>query len=713
MLATATLKGGACVSEGPTHNHYMFSVFCRDMLTDGAPYLAEIDSYWRQYVGQDAPADNYTWHGYYDTYRDLIMETARRRGDRTLMAYLTQLNRYLDVCADMSGDAWQYPTRQQTAARRQKLASVLAQARAYKGTALTQQYLLLQMRANMMLGNDAANKTLWTTRASRLSRSPWRQAMQGIYARALYKTGQLMPACDIYASLGDMRSIKAVMRHYRNMAGIKTVYGRNPNAPSLRYLVQDFVNNVQETIDQKPQGKDDEEWLNTIDARAVYRQEAMQFAAFAVRAAGNAQVKDPAMWLAAASMIHYLFGDQQEAMQEADRAVSAAGTQRMRDNARAIRLLVSTRSNTPSPQYKAYLLGEMQWLDKMIAAERGTAAVYDNHYTDVKDRVVHRGLEPLFRSAGQDNTALALCAMMSADNARFGMEHPYSGDTLSQDLNMKYGPWSEYFCKTDSLGADRLASYYAYLSAEHADAFEAYCTSHSYRNAHYFNDLIGTKLLAEGRFADAVTYLDKVPVSFLSRQLISVYASRRHYDTPRWFGRQRVDEADTYEPVPVSGNIKARFCRDMTALTTRYNLMREGADKQRLAYDLAVRYYQASCYGDCWFLTRYYHSVSDSARSWERDFAAEAVKYLHLCCQSSDTGLRYRSLYALASVPADPWCRTDYDADWHEVLVPRPKAAQYEALAQLDEFARLNPDAIDHYTSRCDVLCQFRKAAAK
>ena len=36
----------------------------------------------------------------------------------------------------------------------------------------------------------------------------------------------------------------------------------------------------------------------------------------------------------------------------------------------------------------------------------------------------------------------------------------------------------------------------------------------------------------------------------------------------------------------------------------------EGDDKQGLAYQLAVRYYQASCYGDCWFLTHYAKSVA-------------------------------------------------------------------------------------------------------
>ena len=485
------------------------------------------------------------------------------------------------------------------------------------------------------------------------------------------------------------------MRNFRNLAGIRTIFAQNPNATTLHFLVQDFVNNVQETLDQKAAGFDDAEWFKTIDAKQVYRKEAMAFVQFAVDAAANAKVKSPSLWLAAASMVDYLIGNSQRAIAEADKAVEADGTERMRDNARAIRLLVSTRTNKPTAEYTDYLLAEFHWLDAKIKEEGGTESGYDNHYADVKDRVVHRGLEPLFRKVGMDNTALALCAMMNAEG--------------NYNNNVSYGPWDEYFSKMDSLKADRLADYYQYLSTPHANAFETYCTQNTYHDADYFNDLIGTKLIAEGRFADAIPYLKNVGMSLLSTQMISIYSSQRHYDTPRWFGKQRVEEA--YEPAKVTRNAKLDFCIDMTDRLSRYNLAREGSAKQQMAYDLAVRYYQASCYGDCWYLTHYYHSVMDSARSWEKDFAAETVKYLNVAKQSDDVRLRYRSLYALAFMPVEPWATVEYDTSngYKEVLVVHHKSAQYMALGDLDMFAKSYPNAIDDYTRHCDVLSEFRK----
>ena len=149
----------------------------------------------------------------------------------------------------------------------------------------------------------------------------------------------------------------------------------------------------------------------------------------------------------------------------------------------------------------------------------------------------------------------------------------------------------------------------------------------------------------------------------------------------------------------------------MSERLSQYNLAREGNDKQQKAYELAVRYYQASCYGDCWFLTHYYHSVSDSARTTEKDFAAETVKYLNEAKRSENLTLRYQALYALAFMPVEPWYMVSYDESHNYDLVytPLPQSAQYKALTELDLFANAYPKIIDDYTRRCDVLRKFKK----
>ena len=110
-----------------------------------------------------------------------------------------------------------------------------------------------------------------------------------------------------------MASIKRVIGNYRSLAGIKTIYQQSPNSPSLNYLVQDFVNNVQETLDTKPEDANDTEWFDLIDAKRIYRKEALKFVNFANTVGNDNKSKYPCLWLSAAAMVNYLLGNHQQA----------------------------------------------------------------------------------------------------------------------------------------------------------------------------------------------------------------------------------------------------------------------------------------------------------------------------------------------------------------------------------------------------------------
>ena len=724
MCILATTKAYACIDEGPTYNRYMFSVIPRYQMNAQPPYVYAIDAWWRHYAsapatdGDDADDE---YHSYFFTsHNDDIRNAARRKGDKAMLAYISQLNRYLKVSDDVSASKWEYAPLSLTQ-RRQSLNAIIAAAKAYRGTALRPQYVLLRMRANMLLGNDKANIALWQGTASKLPGSPWRDAMRGIYARALYKTGQWLQACNIYTSLNDMPSLRWALRHYRNLDGIKSVYARQPKAEALRYLVQDFVNNVQETRDPvNPGFESNDEWLREIDARCIQTPEAQSFIQFAQQVVREGKTDTPCLWTSAAALTAHLTGQRALALSLSQKALHTDGAPRMKDNARAIHLLVSACGAQPTPQYQRYVLGELQWLDSMARADRRTPSLYDNHYTDVKERVVHQALIPMMKRAGKRNEALALHAMCDANWADFEATTVAASEAnwwTNANPNNHYGPWNDYCCAIDSLNGDQLAAYYAYLTAPHTDnTLEAYVTRQAYSDPTYFADLIGTKLMAEGRFAEAVAWLGQVPVSYVEGQGIAPFMARRSYKVPRWFQRQPVDEyADDGTRVrpTLQRNQKIEFCLYIDSLLSQYGAARPGATREQVAYQLATAWYQASCYGDCWYLTHYYHSVADSARSWEKDFAAEAARYLDECRQSNDMQTQYHALYALAFMPIQPWCTEVYDADYNTTLCLQPQAAQYKALAALAAFARQHPAHIDAYTSRCDVLRVFNEQPAQ
>lgn len=698
-----TLKASACAIERSDHNYYMFSVFQRECMDPA--YLDGINNYWKTYAGQ---ADNEESE-YYKWNKEEIMAVAKKKGDQQTIAYLRQLNRYMKVCESVAQDAWEYPSKQEVAQRRQILTSVLNAAKAYKGSQMKSKYALLRMRASMMLGYDNANALFWTSTASKLIESPWKEAMRNIYARSLLKAGQRMKACDIYASQGDMTSIKWVARKYRNLAGIKSIYASNPNAPTLTYLVQDFVNNVQETIDLKPKTKEELEWLKQIGAKSIYQDEAKKFITFANQVIAEGKTSSPCLWRSATAMLHYLMGNYTQAASDIEQALTLEGTQRMKDNARAIRLLALSANHPLSPSFSNYLVKEMDWIDGKIQEDRVSGLVYDNHYTNVKERIVFRNLVPLYLSHGKAEMATALMGMMQK------YENSFTPD-VAKYTDKGYGLYTDYSCRLDTMNAASTLAYYQFLTAKTGDAFEQYVKDKVYADADFFHEMIGTKYLREGAFDEAARYLKNVSQQFIDGQRISFYMAQRSYAIPRWFQRQKAkneedflysDHSDVY--AHVDGNIKLKYCQEMSQLIQKYNLSREGTEKDQLAYDLAVRYYQASCYGDCWYLTHYGQSVADSARTGELDFAAEAMKYLKVSEKSTQLDLRYKSAYALAFIPIEPWYAVDYDANYNAIIRPLPSSAQYQALTALDRFAQEHPQAIDHYTSKCDVLEKFRK----
>lgn len=705
----------ACVSEAPTHNSYVFSVFRRESME--LPFSSGINSYWKNYAGD--PSDNSPQ--YYKWYHDRIDSVARSRGDVAMQKYMQLLDRYLTVCDEVSLDAWEYPTLAQIVKRKSTLQYIRKNAwnAVNSGSGMKEQNVLMVMRANMMLNYDQVNIDYWNSTASALPKGVWRDAARNIYARALYKTGKRLEACNIYAEQGDMQSIKWIMRKYRNLAGIKNVYASEPNAYSLLFLVQDFVNNVQETLDETTDGKVDADWVKMKGAEVIAGSEAKEFVAFADKVIAEGKTSSPCLWQSAAAMVEYLLGNTADASARIDKAMNMNGTQRMKDNARCIRLLVKAAVSPFDADFMTWMAGEFRWLDGKIAEERGSSAEYANHYTDVKERIAYRVLAPRFSSEGRQNVSFALYGMMEENSLDFsaGGKHSDAGFTWggSWPWNMDYTSGNEYFGALSTASADSLAAYYSYLLSAKDNAFEQYVAQQVYGCSDYYNDLIGTRYMAEGRFADALPYLEKVSLGFLSQQNISWYMANRKYSLPRWFNRQLPNMPDTDGPGKgePKENMKLKYCKDMLQLQANYDLAREGEQKDMRAYELAVMHYQASCYGDCWFLTHYGHSIYDSTRNGEFDFARKTVEYLNKCVVSSDLNMRYKALYALAFVDKDPWFDVKYDRDYNPVYIPRPASSQYKAMSALYSFARQHPQYVDGYTTRCDMLKAFGRVSGQ
>ena len=701
MALMLSVEGFACIGMD-THNYYLFSVFNREKMGQSL-FTERLDAFWKNYT--NGLVDEWRWHD------KEIYAYAQQKGDKDMVAYLDELKKYLDI-SDQMQETWDYPTKEQLAERKQTLQNMIVKADAHRNGKMGVQWRLLRMRANMVLGKHQDNLTYWHNVASQLSPSVYKDMMQNIYAGALMNTGNRIEACNEFARQGDMLSMKWGMRNYRNIAGIKTIYAENPNMAVLSYLVQDFVNNAQETLDSYTKDEKgemipvDDEWMRMVDARVASKQDVDEFIGFAQKVLKEKKTDSPALWKAAIGELQYLYGHHDEAMKTLDEAVKMAGTQRMKDNARAIRLVASVGSKRfQKSSYQKWVVEEMRWLVTKSKEDGG----YYNHYREVMDRLIYTELSPRYEKMGDKNLANALLALYENDSVMWGEQSESMPDN---SWNPNYSGY--YYYELSELSADQLVDYYQWLKTKSKGELEAWAKQAVRMEDNYYLDLIGTRYMSEGKFDKAIDYLKNIPWSFLEGQNISYYMAHRDYSKPRWEGRQRFGKDVVTEGAhlaTLSKNPKLDFCKDIVNMEAQLPVARQGV-REDLAYKLATRYFQASVYGDCWYLTDYgWSSYIDTLSTKEQLFVDKTIEYLNISKQSTDMQMRLKSLYALAYIPVEPWCDEDYD--WQTgatTYLPLRDNHQYKALNELDHFLSIHKNiSTPNYVSKCDVLKQFRK----
>lgn len=684
LMLCATAYALACGGGWPTYNYYMFSVLDYEY----HPLDTNTDIFWQKYSGGAVEEFD----------GEALMDIARKRGDRETQNYLTLLQDYLDA-SGANDSPWDYPSKEELTRRNQVLSKILNATNAYKGSRYQMQYALLKMRANRALKRHAENITYWKQTASHFAASALRNRMEGIYAGALLKTGKRNEACEIFASLGDEESIKWVARHYCNVAGIRSFYAKDPNSPMLPYLVQRFVNNAQENLDTRNEygSSDYSDWLETLQVLPTEKSDVSDFIKFADEAAANPSVKTPCLYLSAAGFLHYLYGNQRKAEEYLSRAQEADGSDIQHDNLRCLRLLVSTKSSHDAASYESYLVQELNWLNKKIketsknSADSDDYYYEDNHYRDVLMRVVYHGLVPYYDNNGQTANAIMLLNLVNNSG-----ENP-----------LPYSMFGSYYTqRLDSLTADETVNYYNMLKSGGDSELQQWAVRQLKADDNYFNDIIGTKMLREERWAEAVEFLKKVPVTYLNNQGIATYTKFYDYGKPRWMGKQHIPKGTDWEHPNLTSNKKIEFCKDMQKLLKDYGKA-SGENRYKLAYRLATLYYQASYLGDAWYLTQYGQSTADEQRTYAHDFVAAALNYLEVAKNTTDKSLRTEVLYARAFIPRDKWFITGYDEQSYEAFYQlQPQSRQFKALQELSEAARQGaPD----YVTRCDVLKLFSR----
>lgn len=674
MTLLMVITAMACYTP-VTHDYYLFSVYHRDLSAD---FNERCDQNWAAYTQGEITSFDY----------EELLAYAQKHGDKQMATYIRLLNQYVNGICSTRSNQWDYPGKEELAQQKVSLRNIRTQAQTALKSRLRSQNALLVMRCNMMLEQHEANISFWQQWEKRLPNSVYHDMMRNIYAGALCHVGRQDEACEIFAEQGDMTSIRYCMYDDLSYKGIKKVYDRKPNSAALPWLVQTFVNDAQSVLHE---GMGYELHPDEVKLTEQYKTDVRNFIALANRAADTAQT--PVLWKTAAAWMEYMYGNRQLAQQYIDAAVKLEGTPRMKDNARAIRFYITAaNAKHSSAEFDNYVAGEMEWLRQMSVSDCKEEDCWSTHYSEVADRVVFEVLTEQYDRWKRPEIANALVG---------SVDKTWNYDSYNPHYN------NFYFDRLDTQDAAALERYLAFTTNEPKNRLHSWLLEHIYRDENFLADLIGTKYMAEGKWNKAAEWQQKVPLTFLDQQNICEYMDTRNYTTEQWVKSQRRNMDDQCCKTHLKRNIKYDFALEMSELLAKMNVANK-ATRQQLAYDCAVRLYQASYKGDCWFLTHYGQSVTDTARIGEKDLVAMAVSYLEEASRTTDLKLREKALYALAYIPMDIWNEEVWDAEQVDFVKRiRTDSRQYKALSTLNDFYREHP--MSSYASKCDVLKEFRK----
>ena len=506
-------------------------------------------------------------------------------------------------------------------------------------------------------------------------RTVYKEMMHNIYAGALYKTGREAEAGELFAEMNDYESLMTIYYLKRSYQAIRQHYLQSPTSKALPWLLTDFVNNAQERVDDNYGGK--------MFVRDINEQESWQMQQFCEMVVKEGKTDCPIMWKMAKAWLEFLDGKKTEATTDILDAVKLDGTARMKDNAHVLMLYITASQAKPSQAFDDYLADELTWLREK-QKERTDDAFFDN----VETRLTNHVLVPHYRY-----NPVRLAAVARALNS--------SGSGFDLDT-LNVADTEKYLYYTTSLANNKL---------------DKFLKANIHENDTAMSELIGTKYMRLCQWDKAITWLSTVPVSYYNNNRSNgylYYSLVRQWDVEPWSKRQWISDSESWWERNHKWwkQRKLDFCKEVQMMENSLSLLNGKALEQR-CYNLAVRYAQASIYGDCWWLLRDAKSCMDSVRVNEVDFGQKAVKMLQKAAASSDQSLKRKALFALGYRELyndvkglGHWYTVSWDSG-EMVEAYHRNAPQFQAYQALYELTGDAPQ--EEYIRKCDAFDQFRK----
>lgn len=662
--------------------------------------LKETVAFWHKYLGgrvaktdiesffNDATLESYTT-GEHARHPFAVAVKANSYTDKYMKACLT-LQQYVE-------QTWEYEAPGEDFAH-QALAIVRTMGPA--PAAFQYRATLLSMRINAALHRYDQNIVLWTTTASKCPDAALKQRMQGYLAGAYYHQNKFSQALPIFYSVGDQMSIKWCLSHlcgYRGLSNLSASQNPNDRIATL-HILQDYVNYF---------------WYACHSDSEIYRMGNVDFSdvrrdghnvlnlCFSMIEKGGA---DKVAWQSAAAYMKMAEGDFDTGLRLALEAQKAGGDAEQRENCNRLvmlgRLLLA-QSNAQALETGELVADYEKLLDK---AEKELRAEKKRVGNDDIPSYEHCLNYCFLMRTYQPH----LLAYLTANNMHQGRLVVLNNADYLTETTLDYGAdtWGcDYFTTMDrEMSTDDVIAFYQTLKTKNATDMLAQMMLKTVKgDEQVLIDLIGTKLMRDGKYGQAISYFEQLKPEFIKKMNVSPYLAVRKFDEKAPFWRTQRKEPD-WEAEGTSRNVKLEFCRDMAQRIAQLATLK-GEKKAKMELSMAARMFQGSSVGDLWMVSEYGWSYYDQQPNM---LCAQArIQLNHALEDVESDELRSQIYFGLASVPApgEPFYTMTWDWDKetynYTFNMFSPQRDAYEWLT-------FHRSPID-YVSKCDVLRAYAR----
>ncbi|MBO4613654.1 MAG: hypothetical protein J5709_00895 [Bacteroidales bacterium] len=511
---------------------------------------------------------------------------------------------------DLTGDEWGYAEKIDSAVMREMAKTLESAGTKCKDASLKERFAYQYMRIMFTLSEYKQCRQTWESGGEQWQDTILRKQGRLYYAGALFYTGELCKAADIYGECSDWNSL----RFFKNKVDfIQELYKYNPKSKALLFFVQNYENSYQE-------GKN-------VDVK--------KFTELCQQVLKEKKTDNPALWQAALAHIAFIDGDYAKANELIEKANSMNGDPIVKENARYLRLVYHA-ADTKASNYDDLLYADLTWLLKKVNETEEYYSKNGNgyaHFINILRRVVFVYAFPHYVDVGNHNMAAAL---LNVYDEVFCYDKEHRAE-LRKNPN-ETGSWDYstfYFNYLDTTSVENVKDFLAFVKSRGKTNLEKSLISMGYVNESMMNELIGTKYMRLHDYVNAIEYLQNVNPSFLKKQNITDYLKRNPF-MEDWIAAKN-EKGSLYNSIKpttmyATSSTKLQFCIIMKMLDDKIHSLTDKEECSLLSYAYAVGLVQAERW--CWALTQYAQSSDD----WNGGLF-QSIKNL----QTDDNGWDYLS----------------------------------------------------------------------